>query len=735
MADHDARTETVVLFDEARKAVWMDVSLCGELLNLVEMDESESPPLEFPLDLGLLKARLYLHQGDLVRSQAESTRVQARAAEAVLPLYSARALLLSAEAAAEGGNCHLAMEGLFRARSLLNSAPSGEESVALPETALVEAEVLLGMALLFQTAGDHRDALHHFSLAADARRAISPLSFANDLFFARLMTGTGLSFLELGDDQTAFFWLSLARGAAHEVSRIDEVRTMAALARILRRQGKREEAISLLEEAQGLCEKHDFPLAAIDVRLELATLLLEEDRVDRTREVLDYLLDTGSLSVSRARIARTYLLRALSFEVEGDLRGALRDYKRFHDLELSLSMDRITQVFLDGERRFEYERYRQEAELYRLRNVELKGQRERLEGANRRLFAVAELGRLITSSLEMEKVAQTVYSQLSALLPVDAFSLSIVEEERNELDYCFILVGGIRRDRVVIPLDSRESYAASAYREKEALLFRDLPAKRLDNDRFAYGLETHSAIFLPLFLAGRLVAVLGVRAIPVNAYSDEDLNLLSSLGAFIAVAVHNARNHRELIALNHTLEEDKAKLEKMARKISSIANHDGLTGLPNRLLLGEFMKKAIAGAARSKGSLALFFMDLDDFKPINDRFGHSAGDLALKEVAKRLQGAFRESDILARVGGDEFIAVACGLQGRDAAALIADKLIGLLTEPLDIGAQQVSLGVSVGISMYPGDGKKADILIQRADEAMYRVKKAKKNAWRFWREA
>ena len=148
MNDCDMRAETLVLLDEAAKAVWMDLSLCSELLNLVEMDDTESPSPEFMLDVGLLKARLFLHRGDLVRSQAESARVQTRAADSFLPLYSARALILSAEAAAEGGNCHLAMESLFRARSLLN--PGTGPASALPEAALVEADVLLGMGLFFQ---------------------------------------------------------------------------------------------------------------------------------------------------------------------------------------------------------------------------------------------------------------------------------------------------------------------------------------------------------------------------------------------------------------------------------------------------------------------------------------------------------------------------------------------------------------------------------------------------------
>lgn len=153
--------------------------------------------------------------------------------------------------------------------------------------------------------------------------------------------------------------------------------------------------------------------------------------------------------------------------------------------------------------------------------------------------------------------------------------------------------------------------------------------------------------------------------------------------------------------------------------------HDELTGLPNRALLMNELDRAIAEATSSDKQLTLLFIDLDGFKSINDRLGHAAGDLALTATALRLRLALRESDLLGRHGGYEFIAVLSDVPGdpaRSVAQRAADAMLDSFSSPLDLAEQPVHLGVSIGVALFPKHGHDAESLVHAADQAMYQAK-------------
>ncbi len=158
-----------------------------------------------------------------------------------------------------------------------------------------------------------------------------------------------------------------------------------------------------------------------------------------------------------------------------------------------------------------------------------------------------------------------------------------------------------------------------------------------------------------------------------------------------------------------------------ADKLQRLAFYDSLTGLPNRSLLLDRLRQALATAQRHDQSLALLFLDLDRFKEINDTQGHSIGDQLLQAVAGRFQSVLRQEETMARMGGDEFVVLALGAD-QVAAAFIAERLVGALALPLDVAGHQFAVSVSVGIVNYPMDGKTPEQLLQHADVAMYRAK-------------
>lgn len=159
-----------------------------------------------------------------------------------------------------------------------------------------------------------------------------------------------------------------------------------------------------------------------------------------------------------------------------------------------------------------------------------------------------------------------------------------------------------------------------------------------------------------------------------------------------------------------------------AARLRELASSDPLTGLTNRNLLYDRAGQALAHAHRTGGKTAFLFLDLDGFKPINDAFGHAAGDRVLKEVAKRLKACVRESDTVARFGGDEFMLLLPELKTDAEVAAIAEKITCSISQPIAIGEQECHVGVSIGISIYPEDGDSVEELVKHADEAMYHAK-------------
>lgn len=171
------------------------------------------------------------------------------------------------------------------------------------------------------------------------------------------------------------------------------------------------------------------------------------------------------------------------------------------------------------------------------------------------------------------------------------------------------------------------------------------------------------------------------------------------------------------------------------QQIEFLAYHDPLTGLPNRLLLEDRLLQAIAHAGRTKTRLALLFLDLDNFKKINDSLGHAAGDALLREIATRLGECVRDTDTISRQGGDEFVIVLQDLSDSDAVVTVLAKIMERLQDPFTTDGNELSTSVSVGVALYPDDGADFETLRKKADLAMYRAKEAGRNAYCFYDES
>lgn len=177
---------------------------------------------------------------------------------------------------------------------------------------------------------------------------------------------------------------------------------------------------------------------------------------------------------------------------------------------------------------------------------------------------------------------------------------------------------------------------------------------------------------------------------------------------------------------------DITSMKEHQRELEHIAHFDALTGLPNRILLGDRLHQAMAQSQRRNQPLAVVFVDLDGFKTVNDTHGHKVGDELLIIVSQRMRSVLREGDTLARIGGDEFVAVLVDLEMPQDWQQLISRLLEAASAPVQISDFEVNVSASIGVTLYPDDDADADILMRHADQAMYLAKQAGKNCYRLF---
>lgn len=206
------------------------------------------------------------------------------------------------------------------------------------------------------------------------------------------------------------------------------------------------------------------------------------------------------------------------------------------------------------------------------------------------------------------------------------------------------------------------------------------------------------------------------EATPVDYTRQDELGQL---------ALSFTEMQRDILAHLHEVYQSKADVEHAAQ-------HDLLTGAPNRANFFGLLNFSIRNARRHGDQVAVLFIDLDHFKEVNDTHGHAAGDAVLIEVVSRLRGCVRENDTVARFGGDEFVLLMHRVESRQEVAVVAEKLIAVMHAPIRHEDRELNIGLSIGISMYPHDGDHAETLLHNADQAMYRSKRAGRNTYHFF---
>ena len=513
--------------------------------------------------------------------------------------------------------------------------------------------------------------------------------------------------------------------------------------------GVPELAAAQYRKALGLCE-------SLGNERGRASVLLDLGAIHALNEEMDQALDRFNIALASAesrgakRLVHTACQRLSGvYETMGDFRRALGFHKLFSLSERESLSEDAGRKIKNMTVRYEVEKSGREAEIYRLKNIELKEKTDELENANRQILAIAETGRLIAASLDLDTIINTLYDTLRRNIPFDLFGLALYDEGEKSLDYRAYIFRGERLQRSRVSPDQRRSYAAICLRDKAPVFVPDahIPPEGLDDGHREDGPHrssrpssrastkpSGSLMFLPLVIDDRPIGMLTIQCDGRNTLTPRHLTLVEALAPYVAVAVENSLIHDSLEAMNNAIRGEKEELEKATAGIRHLANHDPLTGLPNRRLLFELLQKTFDIARRNGTRVGVIFIDLDDFKPINDNLGHLAGDRALVAVAERLRAMLRASDTVARVGGDEFVAVLTMVKDGKDIELAARKILEECGYPIIVEGTPCRVGFSMGIALFPDDGDSIEAIVNAADAAMYRVKRGRKNGYAFARD-
>jgi len=318
-------------------------------------------------------------------------------------------------------------------------------------------------------------------------------------------------------------------------------------------------------------------------------------------------------------------------------------------------------------------------------------ERKQAEARQAALYAISEAAQ---AAEDLPALLRRIHDILGRLLPAENFSVALHDPATGQLSFPYR--ADQREQGATPPQPAAGTLCARVIESGQPLLLEaadDAPA------------EWQCWLGVPLKSANGTIGTLVLKSYPGGArYGERDRELLQFVSTQIATAIERQR---------------------MQARLLHMAQYDWLTDLPNRGLLHDRLKTALARARRERSRLALLYLDLDKFKQINDRLGHAAGDRLLRETARRLRQSVRASDTVARLGGDEFVVLLENLQTPADAALLADKLRTAVAQPLEIDGEILRVLPSIGIATCPEHGTDEEQLLRHADQAMYAQKKAR----------
>jgi diguanylate cyclase (GGDEF)-like protein len=325
------------------------------------------------------------------------------------------------------------------------------------------------------------------------------------------------------------------------------------------------------------------------------------------------------------------------------------------------------------------------------------------QAIKRRLILYQASQDIIRTIADPEEIFKAIHRAASELMPCEAFIISLLDEEKEQIEGVYLIDRGGRNKNIIIPLD--KGLTGEIIRTGNPILVEDVfQETSFEGRHFGHKDEIRSLLAVPLKSGGENIGMLSAQSYQVGAYNQEDLEILELLAAQAAIAIKNTQ---------------------LLTKMEYIARTDSLTGLLNRRAFDERLGDEIKRAQRYQFSISLLMIDVDDFKQYNDAFGHSQGDDHLKFIANLILTSVRQPDLVARIGGEEFCVIlphTMKVGGHE----LAERIRETVEQAFD-GSSDPASTVSIGVAEYPRDANSLSKLYSTADQAMFTAKKTGKN--------
>lgn len=689
-----------------------------------------------------------------------------RVEEAFSDLLEALSLASEADAPREAGRVYLRMAALDNSIGDYSAAfDDAEKCVAMARKAgdaSLEAAALNNIGEVFRELGRYGDAIEQYERAMHlARQGGDPR--ATGLYAGN--RGMALQSLGRLDEAMRDYEEAEASFRAYHVYP-GLVEIGCRRAELASAKGDFFSAEASYREALALAAAHTLVKAECDVLIEYGAWLVERDRRAEAEAKLRRAVDLASASRSRKLRARAFRQLSRLAAIRGEHRSAFMRLDMADRLERRLFDTDVQARLAAFKVRYDLAWAERSALSARVETEDLKRQNREIARSIELSRLVSRMGRAVTAELDLADACRELYEGVRRFVDAPTFALAVYEPEGRSLRYRLIIEGGrdLRMDDDLLadPLN----VTAYCFRERREIIANSRAQMESLHSTRWIGADNESLAFLPVLDGAEALGVMTVQSPRPGAYDDAAITALRGLSLFVAIAIKNGlryeignakmeaeifrlrnielkakgeelkraldevseyalreKEYKEMILAWNKRLEDQVKLR--TRELEQLAMSDGLTGLYNRRHAFELLERELSASIRYGRSLSVLMADIDDFKGINDAFGHRAGDAVLADIARAIKSALRATDFAGRYGGEEFLVVLPETPA-EGAAILAERIRAIVAEaePLDGMDRTVTLSIGVAALEDPTDSLS---LVELADCRLYEAKRGGKN--------
>lgn len=574
--------------------------------------------------------------------------------------------------------------------------------------------------------GRHDEARDHLQESLEVMTAL-----AGSRNYEQVLGHLGQLELDGGNYEASLEWfvkLEQSVNSHHDPDLI--MKAWRGQASVLHRLGRLEEAIVKAHSALDKAQEHD----SADGQIQILSVLAQINR--------DAVLP-APLGMTAPSAALHYLNQALAiiagisgYAVPPELLNqvaaayaAVGDYRAAYENSLAAGEARNKSRHEEAQRRALAIQIRQQVERAKAETERHRQMAAALRETAATLETLGTIGREITASLDAKAVFDALHRHVNQLLDATVFVVYLIDEDHKFLQPAFAVEQGERMAARPVALANPTSKSARSARRREEVIV-NLEQGQVNPNLIPGTLPTFSLLYFPLVVGERLLGVMSIQSPRINAYGEREQSIFRALCAYGAIALDNAAAYsaaadaqRRADQALAELRETQARLVEQNGQLERLAVTDQLTGLYNRLRLDHTLEEEHSRNMRYGTNFCVLLLDVDNFKSVNDTYGHGTGDDVLIGIARTLQDGVREVDVVGRWGGEEFLII-CRETALDGAMILAEKLrLAINARPFDkVG----KLSASFGVAMFRS-GEVLTETIDRADAALYRAKQGGRN--------